>query len=139
MKKAKERLQREIEAYFEEADAVDREEDELHGDARGDELPKHLRTAQKRREAIERAMQELEEEARQKAAEEQAQRRAKAEAEGRTFRPRKDPQEAEPQAKAQRNFTDPDSRIMLDGDKAFIQGSERAGGGGHREPGHRGL
>lgn len=122
MRKEKERLQREIEAYFEEADAVDREEDELHGDARGDELPKHLRTAQKRREAIARAMRELEEEARQQAAEEQAQRRAKAEAEGRTFRPRKDPQEAKPQAKAQRNFTDPDSRIMLDGDKAFIQG-----------------
>ena len=37
-----EQLAREI---LEEADAIDAAEDELYGDARGDELPEHLQTA----------------------------------------------------------------------------------------------
>ena len=49
-------------------------------------------------------------------------RREKANKEGRTYRPRKDANDAVPSPKAQRNFTDPDSRIMKNADKAFIQG-----------------
>ena len=39
-------------------------------------------------------------------------RRAEAERQGRTYWPHQDPREAEPWQEAQRNFTDPDSRIM---------------------------
>jgi transposase len=42
-----------------EADRVDREEDELYGDARGDELPEHLRTAEGRRAALREAKRKL--------------------------------------------------------------------------------
>ena len=35
-----------------EADRIDQDEDELYGDARGDELPEQLRTAEGRRAAL---------------------------------------------------------------------------------------
>ena len=122
MQEEERRLREEIERYFAEVEATDREEDRLFGDRRGDELPEHLRTVEKRREAIRRAMRELEAEARQKAEAEQAKRRTEAEKRGRTYRPHKDPQQAKPSPKAQRNFTDPDSRIMKDAEGHFIQG-----------------
>jgi transposase len=43
-----------------EADRIDREEDELYGDARGDELPEQLRTAEGRRAALRDAKRRLE-------------------------------------------------------------------------------
>lgn len=115
------RLREEIERYLRECDETDAAEDKLYGNRRGDELPEHLNTKQKRLEAIRKAKRELEEEARQKAAEQQEQRRREAESQGRTFHPRKDPGDAKPAARAQRNFTDPDSRIMISSEKAFIQ------------------
>ena len=42
-----------------EADRIDREDDERHGDARGDELPERLRTAAGRRVALREAKQRL--------------------------------------------------------------------------------
>ena len=42
-----------------EADRIDREDDERHGDARGDELPEQLRTAAGRRAALREAKQRL--------------------------------------------------------------------------------
>jgi transposase len=42
-----------------EADRIDREEDELYGEARGDELPEHLRTAEGRRKALKEAKERL--------------------------------------------------------------------------------
>jgi hypothetical protein len=45
-----------------EADRIDREEDELYGDQRGDELPEHLRTAEGRRAALKEAKRRLERE-----------------------------------------------------------------------------
>jgi transposase len=45
-----------------EADRIDREEDELYGDQRGDELPEHLRTAEGRRKALKEAKEKLEQE-----------------------------------------------------------------------------
>jgi transposase len=45
-----------------EAERIDREEDELYGDARGDELPEHLRTAEGRRAALKEAKRKLEQE-----------------------------------------------------------------------------
>ena len=42
-----------------EADEIDRREDELYGDARGDELPEQLRTAQGRKQALAEAKRRL--------------------------------------------------------------------------------
>jgi transposase len=53
-----ERIAREILA---EAARVDEQEDELYGDARGDELPEHLRTAEGRRAALREAKRKLKE------------------------------------------------------------------------------
>ena len=42
-----------------EAARIDAEEDELYGDARGDELPEHLRTAEGRKAALREAKRQL--------------------------------------------------------------------------------
>jgi transposase len=49
-------------AILAEADRVDREEDELYGDARGDELPEQLQTVEGRRAALREAKRQLESE-----------------------------------------------------------------------------
>ena len=54
-----ERIVRELLA---EADRIDREEDEQHGESRGDELPEHLRTEEGRRAALVLARERLERE-----------------------------------------------------------------------------
>jgi transposase len=58
-----EQIVREI---LDEAERLDAEEDELHGSARGDELPEHLQTAGGRRQALREAKQRLERERHQK-------------------------------------------------------------------------
>lgn len=116
-----------------EAEAIDAAEDELFGDARGDELPEHLRTKQGRLEAIRRAKADLEAEAAEQAADKaRAREHKKAERRG------EDPDDpdvvarceqaasdaaaaAVPRDKAQRNFTDPESRIMKTSDGSFHQ------------------
>jgi len=122
MQKEEKRLKEEIDRFFDEADAIDAEEDRTIGPGRGDELPKHLMTQKKRLEAIREAKKALEEEARQKKQEEQDERKRVAEQEGREFHPRTNPEEATPNPKAQRNFTDPESRIMKGSGQNFIQG-----------------
>jgi hypothetical protein len=52
-----EQLAREI---IKEASKIDAAEDELYGDARGDELPEHLRTSEGRRAALQEAKRKLE-------------------------------------------------------------------------------
>jgi transposase len=111
-----ERLQQEIDELLAKAQAADVAEDEQHGsDSRGDELPAELRLRETRLEKIREAKAALEEQARQKA-EAHAE---KLESEGRT--PRKDPDEATPKPKDQRNFTDPESKIMKTSNKGFDQ------------------
>ncbi len=111
-----ERLQQEIDELLAKAQAADVAEDEQHGsDSRGDELPAELRLRETRIEKIREAKAALEEQARQKA-EAHAE---KLESEGRT--PRKDPDEATPKPKDQRNFTDPESKIMKTSNKGFDQ------------------
>lgn len=106
---------------------ADAEEDALYGKGkRGDELPEELRFKQSRLRKIEEAKKALEEEARAEAEERQAEYEAKKKAYeakiGRRGRPPKPPSD-KPQAKSQRNFTDPDSRIMpAGGQNKFIQG-----------------
>lgn len=121
MKKEEKRLREEIERILRESDEIDRLEDMEYGDKAGWELPEELSTPEKRLAAIKKAKAELEQEAREKAARQQDERRKEAESKGKTYKPRTDPKDAEPKPRDQRNFTDPESRIMLNSDKAFIQ------------------
>ena len=121
-------LQAEITAMLAEAGRVDAEEDALHGrDRRGDELPSGLRRKQERLAAIAAAREALEAEA-TAAREAELAERARAHEP-----PPDDPPPPElpthqvghradgtPKPDAQRNFTDPDSRIMRSG-KDFVQ------------------
>jgi len=134
MGEAEKKLEAEVKALLEEAARVDAEEDGKYGKGkRGDELPAELQRRETRLAKIREAKAALEREAREQAEKERAQvearlkERAQQEAErGRRFggRPPEapDPEKAKPEAKAQRNFTDPDSRIMKDGaTKEFVQ------------------
>jgi len=116
MTSEEQRLQEEIDELLKQAQAADEADDEQHGsDRRGDELPDELARRETRLQKIREAKAALEEQAREKAAE----HAAKLEAEGRT--PRKDPDEAVPKPKDQRNFTDPESKIMKTSNKGFDQ------------------
>ena len=125
MKKREAELQAEVDGWLSAAEAADSEEDKLYGDKRGDEMPDWVADKQKRLEKIRAAKAELEAEAKA-AAEEETRRREEAEhkriAEGRKKNGRTPaPPKAEPDGKTQRNFTDPDSRVLLTKD-GYIQG-----------------
>ncbi|OQA19078.1 MAG: Transposase DDE domain protein [bacterium ADurb.Bin363] len=115
------RLKGEIESYLKEVEKIDKEEDKKHGKKSGNELPEEIKLKSKRVKAISDAKKALEEEAREKAKKEQEKRKEEAEKEGRDFKPRKNPEDAKPEDKAQRNFTDSESRIMKSSEKSFIQ------------------
>lgn len=116
MTSEEERLQKEIDELLKQAQATDEADDAEHGvDLRGDELPEALERRQTRLQKIREAKAALEEQARRKAAD----HAAKLEAEGRT--PRNDPDEAAPKPKDQRNFTDPESKIMKTSNRGFDQ------------------
>ena len=108
-----------VRALLEEAEAVDAEEDERYGpDLRGDELPEELQRRAQRLQRIREAKAALEAEA----AEREAARRAELEAQGK--RPRRPPNGRDPfkpKPGAQRNFTDPGSKIMKTSDGAYHQ------------------
>ena len=118
-------LQAEVDRWLAAAEAADAEEDKLHGAKRGDELPKWVTDKRKRIEKIRAAKAELEAEAKAAADEERcirAEAEAKRRAEGRKKNGKTPaPPSDEPDAKAQRNFTDPESRIMKTKD-GYIQG-----------------
>jgi len=127
MEKSVAELEAEVGRLLAEAEATDAEEDALYGKGkRGDELPKELRFKQSRLKKIEEAKKALEEEARAEAEAKRAEYETKKEAwenrtERRGGRPPKPPCE-KPDPKKQRNFTDPDSRIMpAGGSKTFVQ------------------
>jgi transposase len=125
MKKEEARLREKVAALLAEAEAVDSDEDAKYGkDRRGDELPAELARAQGRREVIRKAMRELEEEAKAQAAETPSDDDDEPPTAGGSELPtHRIPTERDgtPKGKAQRNFTDGDSRIMKTGD-GFIQG-----------------
>jgi hypothetical protein len=105
MKEKEQQLEREIRDWFRRADRADAEEDRCFGaDKQGDELPPELATREGRLKKIREAKAELEAEAKERATKEG-----------------KDPKTAKPPDKAQRNFTDPESRIQK-GRDGFIQG-----------------
>jgi transposase len=125
MKKREAELQAEVDRWLAAAEAADAEEDKLHGARRGDELPRWVADKEKRLTKIRAAKAELEAEAKA-AAQEERRRRAEAEekriAEGRKKNGKTPkPPSAEPDGKAQRNFTDPESRLLLTKD-GYIQG-----------------
>jgi transposase len=126
MKKREAELEAEVDRWLKAAEAADAEEDKLHGSKRGDEMPDWVADKEKRLAKIREAKAELEAEAKAAAAEEEERHRAAAEkrrlAEGRKKNGRTPaPPSAEPDGKAQRNFTDPDSRILKTKD-GYIQG-----------------
>jgi transposase len=125
MKKREAELRAEVDRWLKAAAAADTEEDRLYGDKRGDEMPDWVADKQRRLAKIAQAKAELEAEAKA-TAEEETRRRAEAEekrkAEGRkkSGKPPAPPR-AEPDGKAQRNFTDPESRILKT-QEGYIQG-----------------
>jgi transposase len=116
MKKAEVDLAKQVSDWLDAAQATDAAEDAEHGAGRrGDEMPQWVADRQKRLEKIGEAKAALEAEAR-------------AEAEEKATRPRKyrggrtaKTPPGTPKDSAQRNFTDPESRIMK-GRDGFIQG-----------------
>ena len=123
MKQKKSELEAEVRRYFAEAEATDAAEDELYGKGnRGDELPEEFRHPETRLKAIKAALAEIEAEAEADYPEKQAayEEKVKARKKRGSGGPRPKPPSKEPDAKKQRNFTDPDSRIMVSGGE-FLQ------------------
>ena len=128
-------LKAEVEQLLAKAAETDATEDALYGKGkRGDELPAELARRESRLKKIAEAKAALEQEAREraeaqkKAVEEKLGERQKKEEEtGKKTggRPPEvpDPEQARPNPKDQRNFTDPESRIMPDGGRkgSFVQ------------------
>jgi transposase len=130
MEEAERQLDAEVQALLTEAHQVDTAEDTVYGRGRrGDELPAELARRDSRLAKIRAAKAALEEEAKARAAEVAEAGRAKLAArEDRVGRAKggvptvPDPEQARPEPTAQRNFTDPESRIMKDGaTKSFEQ------------------
>ncbi len=110
MQQAEPELAAQVEEWLQKAATQDASEDERYGvDRQGDELPEWVKNKQQRLQKIREAKQALEEEAREEARQAEAKRKGKPKS--RRGRPRKHP-EGEPRPTAQRNFTDPESRIM---------------------------
>lgn len=115
MLETEERLQQEIDALLSAAERADDDDDAQFGDRHGDELPDELARRETRLKKIREAREALEQQAREKAARHVEQLQS----EGRT--PRIAPEEAVPKPKDQRNFTDPDSKIMKTSNHGFDQ------------------
>jgi transposase len=125
MLKTEQQLRAEVEELLRRAEAVDAAEDEKERQGQNDKLPDELARRESRLKKIQQAKAELEAEAREKAEQEKAAAEAKLaarqEQETRTGKKTRgapphipDPEKAVPLDKAQRNFTDPDSRLMVD-------------------------
>jgi transposase len=112
-------LRERVDGLLADAEELDSDEDERFGpDRRGDELPAELQRREQRLARIREARQALEAEARER----ETARRAEMQADGKT--PRRPPDGRDrfaPKPTAQRNFTDPESKIMKTADGAFHQ------------------
>jgi transposase len=117
MKQTEPALAAEVHRWLAEAAQSDKAEDRAHGaERRGDEMPDWVADKQRRLEKIRIAKAALEAEAREAEA-----AKASDKDEGSGGAPASPPEAAPPPDKAQRNFTDPESRIMKTND-GFIQG-----------------
>ncbi len=118
MKVEDEKLRGEIKRLTEIARGVDEAEDKEFGpDFRGDEVPAELQRRKDRKAKIRQAMKELEEE--QALADKEAKRGEPSEKTGYAQKLKR--KNGTPPDKAQKNFTDPESRIMVTGRKSFEQ------------------
>jgi transposase len=120
MQKAEIALAAEVAGWLKAADTADRKDDASLGtDQRGDEMPDWVADKQKRLAKIKEAKAALEAEAKAQA---DAKAKDNDDGSGNGPRPGRKPKHppGEPKPKAQRNFTDPDSRIMP-GRDGFIQ------------------
>jgi len=136
MNETEARLKQEIDALLAGAEKIDAAEDaQLGKDRQGDELPDELQRRESRLKKIQEAKAALEKAAREQAEQERseteqklAEREEEEQRTGRKKRGRKpklpDPEQARPDDTAQRNFVDPESRIMPDGGNkgSFVQG-----------------
>ncbi len=125
MEKRATELEAEVAKWLSSAEAADAEEDKLYGrDKTGEEMPDWVTDKKRRAEAIRAAKAELEAEAKAAAeakAKEEAAAEEKRQAEGRKKPgPKAAPPSSEPDPKAQKNFTDPESRIMKS-KEGFVQ------------------
>lgn len=112
------RLEAEVSGWMRRAQQIDEEEDGLVGaDSSGDEVPSWMKSKEQRLAKIREAKQALEREAR-----EERRKEERGEAEGKAGEKKQEMRATgKPPAKAQRNFTDPDSRILRDRN-GFVQG-----------------
>src|SRR5450755_1397109 len=112
-------LRENVDALLADAERTYAEEDERFGaDRRGDELPEELQRREQRLAVIREAKEALEDEAFQR----ETARRAEMAAEGK--KPRRPPggrDPFKPKPTAQRNFTDPESKIMKTADGSYHQ------------------
>jgi transposase len=114
MKQAEKELEGVVRGWFEQAQEEDRLEDEEYGeDSSGDEMPDWVANKAKRLEKIRAAKAALEAEAKQ-----EAQKRDEIKARGHKLKHNAD---GTPGDKSQRNFTDPDSKILKTAD-GYVQG-----------------
>lgn len=115
MRETEKRLKHQVREWFRQAKSADEAEDRLHGNTRrGDEMPGWVADKEQRITKIREAREALE---------------AQARAAG----------QAAPEPKAQRNFTDPESRIMRKSGKELCAGLQRPSGGGLHGAGHCGA
>jgi transposase len=124
MKSEEARLMAEVKALLRQAEATDEREDAEYGATRrGDELSEELAFRESRLKKIREARAELEREAREEAEKRRREIDDRKSSGPRRGRPPKAPDET-PAPKDQKNFTDPESRIMpASGEKkSFIHG-----------------
>ena len=116
MKEEEQRLEKEIQQLIEKAQQTDAAEDELYGpDKSGDELPPELQRREQRLEKIREAKQALEQEQAEKDKQQGRHPGDGKVASGKRpqgGRSKFKREYGEPKPQAQRNFTDPESRIM---------------------------
>jgi hypothetical protein len=126
MGKRETELQSEVNGWLKAAEEADAAEDKAFGaDRRGDEMPDWVADKHARLAKIREAKAALEAEAKEKAAAEAAARAKNAAGEKNDDKLRRghqpEPPSTKPEPKAQRNFTDPQSRILKTKD-GYIQG-----------------
>jgi len=134
MCQTEQKLEEQVRELLKKAEQTDEEEDQRYGRGeRGQDVPAELARRENRLKAIREAKAALEEQARERARQKALEAQAVIKEREREVRQSSekakgrmpevvDPEQAVPEAKAQRNFTDPDSRIMRDGaTKSFEQ------------------
>lgn len=112
MNKEEARLKQEVEALLRQAEELDEQEDAEYGaDRRGDELPEELSFREGRLKKIQEAKAALEREAKEEAEALERERETR-EKGGPVSGPKPKETDGAPDPKSQKNFTDPESRIM---------------------------